>query len=84
MGWGGGGKGWEEVVHHHPARLINYLPSTISLDFPTADLLAALTWPIDVSAELKELEDEPEVVTDYASLLKSQVEYKVSWRGGVG
>lgn len=28
--------------------------------------------------ELKEMEDEPDVVTDYVSLLRSQVEYKVS------
>ena len=41
-------------------------------------MIAALTWPIDVQQELKEMEDEPEVVTDYATLLRSQVEYKVS------
>ncbi|KAJ9122390.1 hypothetical protein QFC22_001812 [Naganishia vaughanmartiniae] len=42
-----------------------------------ADLLAALTWPIDVAQELKELaEDDADVVTDYASLLRAQVEYK--------
>ncbi|WWD21366.1 hypothetical protein CI109_105851 [Kwoniella shandongensis] len=40
------------------------------------DLIAALTWPIDVAQELKEMEDEPDVVTDYASLLRAQVEYK--------
>ncbi|GMK55868.1 hypothetical protein CspeluHIS016_0209240 [Cutaneotrichosporon spelunceum] len=40
------------------------------------DLIAALTWPIDVAAELKELQDEGPVVTDYASLLRAQVEYK--------
>ncbi|KAK8843979.1 hypothetical protein IAR55_006771 [Kwoniella newhampshirensis] len=40
------------------------------------DLIAALTWPIDVASELKEMEDEPDVVTDYASLLRAQVEYK--------
>lgn len=27
--------------------------------------------------ELKEMDDEPDVVTDYVSLLRSQVEYKV-------
>ena len=43
------------------------------------DLMAALTWPIDVQQELKEMEDEPGLVTDYASLLKAQVEYKVSF-----
>jgi replication fork protection complex subunit Tof1/Swi1 len=44
-----------------------------------ADLLAALTWPIDVQQELKDmLEDAETVVTDYASLRRSQVEYKVS------
>ncbi|OCF79113.1 topoisomerase 1-associated factor 1 [Kwoniella mangroviensis CBS 8886] len=40
------------------------------------DLIAALTWPIDVASELKEMEDEPDVVTDYASLLRAQLEYK--------
>lgn len=38
--------------------------------------MAALTWPIDVAQELKELEDEPNVVTDYASLIRAHVEYK--------
>jgi len=37
-----------------------------------------LTWPIDVMQELKEMEDEPDVITDYVSLLKYQLEYKVS------
>ncbi|WVO15560.1 hypothetical protein L204_103220 [Cryptococcus depauperatus] len=40
------------------------------------DLIAALTWPIDVAQELKEMEDEGSVVTDYASLLRAQMEYK--------
>jgi replication fork protection complex subunit Tof1/Swi1 len=43
--------------------------------------MAALTWPIDVAQELKELADEPDVVTDYASLVRAHVEYKVG-RGG--
>lgn len=44
----------------------------------SVDLLAALTWPIDVAQELKELaEDHEQVTTDYASLLRAQVEYKV-------
>lgn len=42
------------------------------------DLIAALTWPIDVAQELKEMQDGPAVVTDYASLLRAQQEYKVS------
>jgi replication fork protection complex subunit Tof1/Swi1 len=41
------------------------------------DLIAALTWPIDVAQELKEMADGPAVVTDYASLLRAQQEYKV-------
>ncbi|EIW66064.1 hypothetical protein TREMEDRAFT_65909 [Tremella mesenterica DSM 1558] len=40
------------------------------------DLIAALTWPIDVQQELKEMEDEQDIVSDYASLLRYQVEYK--------
>ena len=43
----------------------------------TGDLIAALTWPIDVAQELKEMQDGPAVVTDYASLLRAQQEYKV-------
>lgn len=43
-----------------------------------------MTWPIDVAAELKELEDEPPVTTDYSSLLQAQLEYKaVILRSGV-
>lgn len=49
-----------------------------------ADLLAAMTWPIDVAAELKEMEDEPEGTTDYSSLLQAQLEYKATvLRSGV-
>ncbi|RSH83343.1 Topoisomerase 1-associated factor 1 [Apiotrichum porosum] len=41
------------------------------------DLIAALTWPIDVAKELQEMnEEEVDVVTDYASLLRAQVQYK--------
>jgi replication fork protection complex subunit Tof1/Swi1 len=47
-------------------------------DHGLGDLIAALTWPIDVQAELKEMADEPDAVTDYATLLRAQVEYKVS------
>jgi hypothetical protein len=42
-------------------------------------LIAALTWPIDVAQELKEMADGPAVVTDYASLLRAQQEYKVGY-----
>jgi replication fork protection complex subunit Tof1/Swi1 len=45
------------------------------------DLIAALTWPIDVAQELKEMEDERDVVSDYATLLRAQVRYKVSSLG---
>jgi hypothetical protein len=44
---------------------------------PPGDLIAALTWPIDVAQELKEMQDEPDIITDYASLLRAQLEYKV-------
>ncbi|ODO06093.1 topoisomerase 1-associated factor 1 [Cryptococcus wingfieldii CBS 7118] len=40
------------------------------------DLIAALTWPIDVAQELKEIEEEGPIITDYASLLRAQMEYK--------
>ena len=43
-----------------------------------------MTWPIDVAAERKELEDEPPVNTDYSSLLQAQLEYKATiLRSGV-
>ena len=48
--------------------------------YSKGDLIAALTWPIDVQQELKEMEDEPDLVTDYQSLLRAQMEYKVSMR----
>lgn len=35
-----------------------------------------MTWPIDVAAELKEMEDEPEGTSDYSTLLQAQLEYK--------
>lgn len=47
---------------------------------PLGDLIAALTWPIDVAQELKEMADGPAVVTDYASLQRAQQEYKASLR----
>lgn len=52
--------------------------SCLRLANVAVDLIAALTWPIDVAQELKEMEDEGPTVTDYASLLRAQVEYKVS------
>lgn len=51
--------------------------SNAGLNSLPVDLVAALTWPIDVAAELKEMDDNIEV-SDYASLLRYQVEYKVS------
>jgi hypothetical protein len=43
-----------------------------------------MTWPIDVAAELKEMEDEPPTVTDYGSLLAAQLDYKATiLRSGV-
>ncbi|CED82764.1 timeless-domain-containing protein [Phaffia rhodozyma] len=49
-----------------------------------AELIASLTWPIDMAAELKELEDEPDTNTDYSSILKAQIEYKAAiLRSGV-
>lgn len=43
-----------------------------------ADLLAALTWPIDVQQELRDMLDDGDAATsDYATLLRKQVEFKV-------
>lgn len=54
----------------------------LSLRLTSGDLIAALTWPIDVAKELKEMDEEGPTVTDYASLLRFQLEYKVSRREG--
>ncbi|KAF9516043.1 hypothetical protein BS47DRAFT_1443938 [Hydnum rufescens UP504] len=41
-----------------------------------ADLITAMTWPIDVAEELKELDEEVDVGTDYTLLLRAQLSYK--------
>lgn len=43
-----------------------------------ADLMTAMTWPIDMAEELKELDDELDKGTDYTQLLRSHLEYKVA------
>ena len=43
-----------------------------------ADLVAAMTWPIDVAEELRELDDEVDTRTDYAALMQAQLAYKAS------
>jgi replication fork protection complex subunit TIMELESS/Tof1/Swi1 len=35
-----------------------------------------MTWPIDVAEELKELDEEVDVGTDYTLLLRAQLSYK--------
>lgn len=42
----------------------------------TADLLCAMTWPIDLAEELKELDDEVDARADYTQLLRSHLDYK--------
>ena len=56
---------------------MSHLLSCEGCELMIGDLIAALTWPIDVAQELKEMQDGPAVVTDYASLLRAQQEYKV-------
>ncbi|KAF8237621.1 timeless-domain-containing protein [Tricholoma matsutake] len=41
-----------------------------------ADLMTAMTWPIDMAEELKELDDELDKRTDYTQLLHSHLHYK--------
>lgn len=41
-----------------------------------ADLMTAMTWPIDMAEELKELDDELDKGTDYTQLLFSHLNYK--------
>ncbi|KAG8903574.1 Topoisomerase 1-associated factor 1 [Tulasnella sp. 403] len=43
-----------------------------------ADLITAMTWPIDVAEELKELDDEIDQTTDYSTLLEAHRSYKAA------
>lgn len=43
-----------------------------------ADLVTAMTWPIDMAEELKELDDELDKGTDYTQLLQSHLDYKAA------
>ncbi|KAJ8086932.1 Topoisomerase 1-associated factor 1 [Marasmius tenuissimus] len=43
-----------------------------------ADLITAMTWPIDLAEELKELDDELDQRTDYTQLLHSHLHYKAA------
>ncbi|KAF8961410.1 timeless protein-domain-containing protein [Flammula alnicola] len=42
------------------------------------DLMTAMTWPIDMAEELKELDEELDKGTDYTQLLQSHLHYKVA------
>lgn len=42
------------------------------------DLMTAMTWPIDMAEELKELDDELDKGTDYTQLLQSHLHYKAA------
>ncbi|CAE6475330.1 unnamed protein product [Rhizoctonia solani] len=41
-----------------------------------ADVIGAMTWPIDIAAELKELDEQLDERTDYATLVLAQLHYK--------
>jgi replication fork protection complex subunit Tof1/Swi1 len=43
-----------------------------------ADLMTAMTWPIDLAEELKELDDELDRGSDYTQLLHSHLHYKAA------
>ncbi|EAU83799.2 topoisomerase 1-associated factor 1 [Coprinopsis cinerea okayama7 len=43
-----------------------------------ADLMTAMTWPIDVAEELKELDDEIDEKADYTQLIESHLTYKAA------
>ena len=43
-----------------------------------ADLMTAMTWPIDMAEELKELDDELDKGTDYTQLIQSHLHYKAA------
>lgn len=42
------------------------------------DLMTAMTWPIDLAEELKELDEELDKGTDYTQLLESHLHYKAA------
>ena len=42
------------------------------------DLITAMTWPIDMAEELKELDEELDKATDYTQLLESHLYYKAA------
>lgn len=43
-----------------------------------ADLITAMTWPIDLSEELKELDDQQDTKADYTVLFLAQISYKAA------
>ncbi|KAH9947733.1 timeless protein-domain-containing protein [Amylocystis lapponica] len=43
-----------------------------------ADLMAAMTWPIDLAEELKELDEDADKGTDYTQLVYSHLHYKAA------
>lgn len=43
-----------------------------------ADLMTAMTWPIDLAEELKELDDQFDSKADYTELLQSHLHYKAA------
>lgn len=43
-----------------------------------ADIVTAMTWPIDLAEELKELDEELDKGTDYTALLRSHLHYKAA------
>ncbi|OCB87291.1 timeless-domain-containing protein [Sanghuangporus baumii] len=43
-----------------------------------ADIITAMTWPIDLAEELKELDEELDKGTDYTQLLQSHLHYKAA------
>lgn len=46
-----------------------------------ADIITAMTWPIDLAEELKELDEEFDKSTDYTQLLQSHLHYKAALLG---
>ena len=46
-----------------------------------ADLITAMTWPIDLAEELKELDEELDRGTDYTQLVQSHLHYKAALLG---
>lgn len=73
---------WERRLLQNDLIPILLVATTISGDDKRAiacvDLMTAMTWPIDLAEELKELDEEEDKNADFTHLLESHLRYKAS------